>query len=93
MEKLSNLEQVSPEFNVTRNYLDWLTCLPWGQHSPEIFDLPHARKVRDTDAAPCAQGERYCCCLMLLHARKVRDTDATSVRGTDAAPCTHGDRY
>ena len=28
--KLQLLEASSSEFNVTRNYLDWLTALPWG---------------------------------------------------------------
>ena len=31
MEKLSFLEPASPEYAVTRNYLDWLTALPLGQ--------------------------------------------------------------
>lgn len=29
MQKLSSLERNSPEFNVTRSYLDWLTSVPW----------------------------------------------------------------
>lgn len=29
MQKLSSLERNSPEFNVTRSYLDWLTSIPW----------------------------------------------------------------
>lgn len=47
--KLSTLEQASSEFSVTRNYLDWLTSIPWGQHSTENFSLPHATKVLDED--------------------------------------------
>lgn len=47
--KLSTLEQASSEFAVTRNYLDWLTSIPWGQHSTENFSLPHATKVLDED--------------------------------------------
>ncbi len=47
MQKLSGLEPVSPEFNVTRNYLEWLTALPWGHFSEEIFDITHAKQVRD----------------------------------------------
>ncbi|KAK4337807.1 hypothetical protein RND71_042294 [Anisodus tanguticus] len=31
--KLQLLEASSSEFNVTRNYLDWLTALPWGSYS------------------------------------------------------------
>ncbi|XP_050425549.1 lon protease homolog, mitochondrial-like [Adelges cooleyi] len=47
--KLSFLEQHSSEFNVTRNYLDWLTQLPWGATSNENFDLDRASKILDED--------------------------------------------
>lgn len=47
--KLSVLEQGSPEYGVTRNYLDWLTQIPWGTYSEDHFDLDHARKVLDKD--------------------------------------------
>jgi hypothetical protein len=40
--KLQLLEPASSEFNVTRNYLDWLTALPWGVFSEENFDLRRA---------------------------------------------------
>ena len=46
LSKLSGLEQASSEFNVTRNYLDWLTSLPWGKHSEERLDIDHAKTVR-----------------------------------------------
>jgi ATP-dependent Lon protease len=45
LDKLSGLEPVSPEFNVTRTYLEWLTSLPWGVYSKEIFDIQHAQQV------------------------------------------------
>ncbi len=43
--KLSGLEQASSEFNVTRNYLDWLTSLPWGTYTEEKLDIDHAKQV------------------------------------------------
>jgi ATP-dependent Lon protease len=49
MEKLSVLETGSPEYSVTRNYLDWITLLPWGVHSDDKLDLQYARKVLDKD--------------------------------------------
>ena len=49
MQKLSVLEPGSPEYAVTRNYLDWMTSLPWGRHSADNLDLAHARKVLDAD--------------------------------------------
>ncbi|KAI0243542.1 ATP-dependent Lon protease pim1 [Massospora cicadina] len=47
--KLSHLEPASSEFNVTRNYLDWLTVIPWGKRSPEDYVLARAAAVLDED--------------------------------------------
>jgi Lon-like ATP-dependent protease len=47
--KLAHLEPAASEFNVTRNYLDWLTQIPWGQRSAENFGIQHAKDVLDTD--------------------------------------------
>ena len=49
MHKLSLLETGSPEYAVTRNYLDWLTSLPWGVHTQDKIDLEHARSILDRD--------------------------------------------
>ena len=49
MNKFSMLEIGSPEFSVTRNYLDWATSVPWGVVSDDNLDLTHARKVLDKD--------------------------------------------
>ena len=34
---------------MTRNYLDWLTSMPWGRSSEENFDLQRAREVLEED--------------------------------------------
>jgi len=49
LEKLRLLEPHSPEYTVTRNYLDWLTVLPWGQHSTDTFKIDRARRILDRD--------------------------------------------
>ncbi|XP_044181931.1 lon protease homolog, mitochondrial-like [Acropora millepora] len=49
LSKLAFLDTHSSEFNVTRNYLDWLTSIPWGIHSKENFDISQARQVLDDD--------------------------------------------
>lgn len=43
--KLRFLDSHSSEFNVTRNYLDWLTTIPWGIASNENLDLTKAKDV------------------------------------------------
>ncbi|PKY22094.1 ATP-dependent protease La [Rhizophagus irregularis] len=47
--KLAHLEPAASEFNVTRNYLDWLTQVPWGLRSPENYNIKHAVTVLDED--------------------------------------------
>lgn len=49
MNKFSVLETGSAEYTVSRNYLDWLTVLPWGVHSEDKLDLKRARKILDRD--------------------------------------------
>jgi len=47
--KLGTLEPSSSEFNVCRTYLEWLTCLPWGQYTEENKDIVRAEKILDED--------------------------------------------
>lgn len=35
--------------SVTRNYLDWLTSIPWGKYSDENLDLSRAQAVLEED--------------------------------------------
>jgi ATP-dependent Lon protease len=49
LEKLRLLEPSSPEYTVSRNYLDWLSILPWGRHSKDSFKIERARRILDRD--------------------------------------------
>ncbi|KAM8764721.1 lon protease homolog, mitochondrial [Rhynchonycteris naso] len=49
LSKLGLLDNHSSEFNVTRNYLDWLTSIPWGKYSDENLDLTRAQEVLEED--------------------------------------------
>ncbi|MDD4870438.1 MAG: endopeptidase La [Kiritimatiellae bacterium] len=49
MEKLRLIEPASPEFNVTRNYLDWLTVLPWGVFTKDSYDIKKAFRILNRD--------------------------------------------
>ena len=46
---MKTLEKNSSEFNVTRNYLDWLTSLPWGNLSEDVFDVARAQDILDEE--------------------------------------------
>lgn len=49
LDKLAVLESGSPEYAVTRNYLDVITELPWHVYSVDNLDLQHARRILDRD--------------------------------------------
>ncbi|MDR2501409.1 MAG: endopeptidase La [Treponema sp.] len=49
LEKFSLMDPNSAEFIVSRNYLDVIVNLPWGEPGPESFDLAAARSVLEAD--------------------------------------------
>ncbi len=49
IDKLKLLGSSSPEFNVTRTYLDWLTILPWGVYSKDSYNRDKAKRILDKD--------------------------------------------
>ena len=49
LDKLSVLEVHSAEYPVSRNYLDWLTIMPWGVFSNENHNLTSAEKILEED--------------------------------------------
>ncbi len=49
LKKLSFLEKGSQEYAVTRNYLDWMTSVPWGVFSRDKLGIKEAREILDRD--------------------------------------------
>jgi len=47
--KLSILETGSPEYGVTRNYLDWISSVPWGVTSKDKLSVRNAKKILNRD--------------------------------------------
>ena len=47
--KLKLLEPHSAEYGVSRNYLDWITSLPWGVYSEDNYDIKKAAKILNRD--------------------------------------------
>jgi len=47
--KLSMLDPSSPEYGVSRNYLDWLTSLPWGKYGRDRLNLGTASRALNRD--------------------------------------------
>ncbi len=49
LEKLKALNAQSPEYSVTRNYLETLADLPWGIYTEDNTDISEARAILDRD--------------------------------------------
>lgn len=49
LKKLEHLEKNSPEFNVTRSYLDWLTSIPHGTFTKDRLSLRLAEIALNND--------------------------------------------
>ncbi|MDF2576614.1 MAG: Lon protease [Chlamydiales bacterium] len=49
LDKLNSLETHSPEYALCRNYLDWLTIIPWGIYNTENHNILHAEEVLNED--------------------------------------------
>ena len=49
VDRLERTGEQSPEHSWIRTWLDWLTGLPWGQHSEDRLDLAEGRAILDAD--------------------------------------------
>jgi ATP-dependent Lon protease len=49
LKRLSRISPMSPEYAVTRTYLEWMASLPWGVYSAEPVNVQHAAKILDED--------------------------------------------
>jgi ATP-dependent Lon protease len=49
LRRLEVLSPESPEYNVVRSYLEWMTELPWAVETEDVTDLNAARKVLEDD--------------------------------------------
>ncbi len=49
LERLEMIPPHSPEYNVIRNYIDWLCDLPWQKKTKDNMDIEKAEKILDED--------------------------------------------
>lgn len=50
LKKLKQLQPMSAESGVIRNYLDQILSLPWAEYSPDNYDVRNAEKVLERDS-------------------------------------------
>ncbi len=49
LDRLSKIPPQSPEYSVSRTYLDWLLDLPWSESTKDRVDTKEAKRILDDD--------------------------------------------
>lgn len=49
LERLESIPDSSPEYNVTRTYLNWMVQLPWNKATEDKVDIEAAKKILEKD--------------------------------------------
>ena len=49
LDKLRKTPMMSPEFAVNRNYLEWVTAVPWSKRTRDKLDIDHVKEILDED--------------------------------------------
>src|SRR5260370_27740421 len=49
LNQLSRISPMSPEYSVTRNYLEWMVSLPWAVTSAEAVNVQRAAEILNED--------------------------------------------
>lgn len=49
IERLESIPDSSPEYNVSRTYLNWMLDLPWSKSTPDKVDMIQAKKILEKD--------------------------------------------
>ncbi len=71
LRRLEMMHPSSPEYTVSRNYLDWILSLPWNESTRDNIDIQKARAVLDEDHFGLEDvKERILECLAVIQLRK-----------------------
>jgi ATP-dependent Lon protease len=49
LQRMERMSPASPDYTVTRTYLDWMTELPWSKSSEDNLDVNRAEKILNAD--------------------------------------------
>ena len=71
VDRLESIPDSSPEYNVTRTYLNWLTQLPWSAETTEDVDIDEAKDILEEDHYGLEKAKERI--LEFLAVRKLKD--------------------
>ncbi|MBN1632837.1 MAG: endopeptidase La [Ignavibacteria bacterium] len=74
--KLKKTSSMSPDFSVTRNYLDWMVSVPWNIYTEDNYNLDNAQSILDEDhynlEKPKERIIELLAILKLLHKKNIK---------------------
>lgn len=81
LDRLSKIPPASPEYTVSRTYLDWLVDLPWGIYTEDNVDITQAQKILDEDHYGLEKVKTRVIEYLAIRKLKEQLDETTSVKG------------
>ena len=81
MDRLSKIPSQSPEYTVSRTYLDWLTELPWSKKSEDTIDITDAKNILDDDHYGLEKVKERILEYLAVRALKMKKDPKGAIRG------------
>ena len=81
LDRLSKIPSQSPEYTVSRTYLDWLTELPWSKKSEDTIDVKDANKILDEDHYVLEKVKERILEYLAVRALKMKKDPDGAIRG------------
>jgi ATP-dependent Lon protease len=81
LDRLSKIPSQSPEYTVSRTYLDWLTELPWSKNSQDSIDIIDAKKILDEDHYGLEKVKERILEYLAVRALKMKKDPESGIKG------------
>ena len=81
LDRLSKIPSQSPEYTVSRTYLDWLTESPWSKKSEDTIDVKDANKILDEDHYGLEKVKERILEYLAVRALKMKKDPDGAIRG------------
>ena len=81
LDRLSKIPSQSPEYTVSRTYLDWLTELPWSKKSEDSIDVKDANRILDEDHYGLEKVKERILEYLAVRALKMKKDPDGAIRG------------
>ena len=81
LDRLSKIPSQSPEYTVSRTYLDWLTELPWSKTSDDSIDIKESKSILDEDHYGLEKVKERILEYLAVRALKMKKDPDGAIRG------------